>query len=115
VFEVGVAGGVAGGGGADTAGEPWDHVVVELIETYPFPSMQFVGGELDSLFVVTQAAAVEDEQQFVAIPVVRCPVDDEKPGWCAVEPEFLGDLTTARGGGGFTPLDLPPGISKVSL
>lgn len=110
VFEIGVAGGVERGGGADTAGESRDHIIVELIETDPSPLVQLVGGELDVLLVVIgQVAAVEEEQQFVAVTVVGCPIDRYHPTWFAVEAEFFNDFAVAGGSGGFTTLDISAG------
>ena len=106
VFEVGVAGAVERGGGADAESEPRDKVVVESIEPDPLPTIQLVGSEVDAMFFVGQVATIEEEQELVPIPVVGCPVDGDESARVAVDAELFGQFAAAGSGRRFTALDV---------
>jgi len=57
-----------------------------LGDWHPCPAVQFVGCELDVLFVGAEIAAVEDVENLVAFVCAGCPVNDQQPS----------DLATAR-------------------
>jgi len=48
-----------------------DHVVAELRWIHPLPPVQLVGRQADAGLIRAQAAAVEHEEDLVALAVVR--------------------------------------------
>jgi hypothetical protein len=95
--------------GSDAAGKPGDEVFIELVERSPLPAVQLIGGEADALFIVGEIAAVEQEQQLVAVVVVGCPIDGNEPARFAVEAEFFGEFATACRSRGFSAFDVAAG------
>ena len=53
-------------------------VILELREVYPLPLVQFIGRQADPRFVGTEAAAIEQKEQLVALAIVRRPVHVEQ-------------------------------------
>lgn len=95
MFEVSAASAVEGDGGANTEGQSRNEIGVELIEADPLPLVQLVGREANVLLVVSQVATVEEEEEFVSVAFVGCPVHGNKLPWLAVETEFFGEFTLA--------------------
>lgn len=55
--------------------------MIEFIKGDPCPAVKFLTVEAETTFVIAQVATVEQEEQLVPLPLVRCPVDgDELPG-----------------------------------
>jgi len=96
-------------GGAEAAGNTRAYIVAELLRFDPLPVVELVGVQAYALLVVAKVAAIEEEEQLVALPFVRCPVDRDQALWLAVEAEFLAHFAAAGGGGGFSALDVAAG------
>ena len=65
--------------------------------------------EPDVLGVGSELSAVEEEQQLVALAVVRCPVHGEQSERLAVDAELLLELATARCGRRLAAFDVAAG------
>jgi len=101
--------------GADEVSDTRNNIVFEPVEGYPLPAVQLVSVEANVVFVIAEVAAVEEEQQLVALALVRCPVHRVESVGEPVEAEFLGNLTAAAAAGDSPRSTYPPRISQVFL
>ena len=85
--------------GAQASSDPRDDVLVKVLNANPLPTIEFIVRKAYPLLIVTEVAAVEEEEQLVAFALVGCPIDGhEALGW-AVEAELFADLSAAGGCG----------------
>ena len=91
VLEVGAI--LSDGGVDDAAGQSCGEDLVQLVDGEESGSAEFVLSDKETVDLgLVQSAAVEDDQQFVALGGVGCPVQDEHRAQGDVEAEFFFDV-----------------------
>src|ERR1039457_2691061 len=95
-------------GSVHATGQPRDEQAVKLASLAERELADLIAVHADRRYLLKgQLAAVEDEQQLVALGRVGCPVHGEQCADRKSGAQFLGDLTAQRGPRALTRLDVP--------